>query len=291
MPKEKIGVVLSGGGAKGSGQLGMMKYVYETGVRPSYISGISVGSLNATLWAQEESLDLLEELWRGIKGNSDVYRKNWFRPWKLYRSLFDNKPLKRKVKKYINPNKLKTSPIELQIGVVQLQSGTYRTVDKFHSDYISMLLASTAIPVVFPAVSSQGHEYVDGGVRNVAPLKAAIDFGCSKIYILHCYSLDAAEEEKKFKDLVSIGIRSFAIMYNEILQNDIETCEAINQAIKSKRAPLDKNYQLVELIMVAPPLDQQFGFELDFSPLQIEKNIALGYQIAKESLEGKSLKF
>jgi hypothetical protein len=75
------------------------------------------------------------------------------------------------------------------------------------------------------------------------------------------------------------------------LQNDIETCEAINQAIKSKRAPFDKNYQLAELIMVAPPLDQQFGFELDFSPQQIEKNIELGYQIAKDVQEGDALKF
>jgi hypothetical protein len=43
--------------------------------------------------------------------------------------------------------------------------------------------------------------------------------------------------------------------------------------------------------MVAPPLDQQFGFELDFSPLQIGKNIALGYKIAKEVLEENALKF
>jgi hypothetical protein len=43
--------------------------------------------------------------------------------------------------------------------------------------------------------------------------------------------------------------------------------------------------------MIEPPLDQQFGFELDFSPPQIKKNIELGYKIAKEALKGDALKF
>jgi len=287
MSAEKIGVVLSGGGAKGSGQLGMMKYVYEKGVRPDFISGVSVGALNATMWAQEQNLDLLENLWRDIKGNSDIYRKNWLRPCKLRRSIYDNKPLKQKINKYIDIEKLKNSPIELQIGVAQLQSGEYSLVNKFHQHYNLMLLASTAIPVVFPAVSWQGHEYVDGGVRDVAPLKAAIDFGCTQIYILHCHSLEMEVEEKKFNNLVEIGIRSFVIMFNENLKNDIEACGLINQAVRSKSAPAEKNYQLVELIMIAPPVDQQFGSELDFSPSRIARNIELGYEIAKKILDGK----
>jgi len=291
MPNEKIGVVLSGGGAKGAGQLGMMKYVFELGIRPDFISGISVGSLNATLWAQEENLDLLEDLWRGIKGNSDIYRANWFRPWKLYRSLFDNKPLKRKINTYIDTNKLKNSPIELQIGVVQLQSGEFSIIDKYHPDYTDMLLGSTAIPVVFPAVRWSGNDYVDGGVRNAAPLKAAIDFGCTRIYVLHCYSLGMMEECQNYRNLARVGIRSFVIMYNELLQNDIETCKSINQAVRTKQAFPGKNYRLIELTIIQPPVDQQFGFELDFSRSQIEKNIELGYRIAKDVLDGDGLKF
>lgn len=287
MSEEKIGVVLSGGGAKGSGQLGMMKYAYEKGIRPHFISGISVGSLNATMWAQEENLDLLESLWREMKGKSDIYRKNWFRPCKLYRSIFDNKPLNRKINKYVNTEKLKNSPIELHIGVIQLQSGAYTIVDKFHSDYKSMLLASTAIPIVFPAVTWQGNQYVDGGVRNIAPLKAAIDGGCDRIYILHCYAIEIVEEQRQFKDIVNIGIRSFAIMYNEILRNDIKVCEEINKSVQAKKVFPEKSYRLVELILVAPRKEQQFGFELDFSSSNIARNIELGYEIAKHILNEK----
>jgi len=286
MPAEKIGVVLSGGGAKGSGQLGMIKYAYEKGIRPDFISGISVGSLNATMWAQEENLDMLEDLWRGIKGNSDIYRKNWLKPCKLYRSLYDNKPLKRKIEKYVDTEKLKNSPIELQIGVVQLQSGDYFIIDRFNADFKEILLASTAIPVVFPAVNWQDYKYVDGGVRNVAPLKQAIDFGCTTIYIFHCYSLEIVPAKKEIKNLVDIGIRTFAIMYNEILKNDIRSVERINRAIKAKVSFPGKNYRFLKIIIVQPALDKQFGFELDFSPSKIAENIELGYQTAKNVLDG-----
>lgn len=284
MSEEKIGVVLSGGGAKGAGQLGMMKYLYEKGVRPKFIAGISVGSLNATMWAQEENLELLEKLWRGIRGNSDIYRRNWWQFWKLYGSLYDNAPLKRLIRKYIDTDKLQNSPIELKIGVVQLQSGEYLVIDKHHEDYKSMLLASTAIPVVFKSVTWQKHQYVDGGARNVAPLKSAIEAGCTKIYLLHCFPLEMEPEQKKFKDSIQIGIRSFMIMYNEILRDDIKTCQKINREIRERRIDPLKKYNAVDLVILTPSLEHQFCDILDFSPASLAKDIELGYQIAKDIL-------
>jgi len=284
MAHEKIGVVLSGGGAKGAGQLGMMKYVYEKGIRPEFIAGISVGSLNATMWAQEENLELLEKLWRGIKGNSDIYRKNWWRFWKLHYSLYDNTPLRRLIKKFVDTEKLKNSPIDLKIGVVKLQSGEYSVVDKYHSDYQSMLLASTAIPVVFKPVTWHGDQYVDGGTRNVAPLKSAIEAGCTKIFLIHCFPLEMETERRKFSDSIRIGIGSFMIMYNEILRDDIKTCQKINREIEERRIDPRKKYSAIELVIITPTLDRQFCDILDFSPASIAKDIKLGYQIAKDIL-------
>lgn len=284
MAKKKIGIVLSGGGAKGAGQLGMMLYLEERGLQPEFISGISVGSLNATFWAQEGNLHLLERLWREIKGNSDIYQTNWLRPWKLIRSIHDNTPLWKKIKQYVDLDKLKQSPIELKIGAVQLQSGAYLLVDKTHRDFQKMLLASTAIPMVFPAVTYKGREYVDGGVRDSAPLKPAIQSGCDQIYVLHCYPLELDEQMRDFHNLVSIGIRSFAILYNELLRNDINTCEKINKAVCAGMGFEGGKYRFIELKLIAPAKDQSFGDELDFSPQLISKNIDLGYKIAKEKL-------
>ncbi|MDZ7340370.1 MAG: patatin-like phospholipase family protein [candidate division KSB1 bacterium] len=284
MAKEKIGIVLSGGGAKGAGQLGMMKYLYEQGIRPEFIAGISVGSLNATMWAQEQNLELLEKLWRSIRGNSDIYRVNWLKFWKLYRSLYDNTPLWRLIQKYVDPEKLKGSPIDLKIGVVQLQSGAYLSIDKAHPDYRRMLLASTAIPVVFKAVNYEQRQYVDGGTRNVAPLKLAIDAGCTTIYLLHCFPLEMNEEQQDFNDSIRVGIRSFMIMYNEALREDILTLQKINEAVKARRADPQKKYRVINLITITPSVTRQFVDVLNFSPKALAKDIELGYEIAREIL-------
>lgn len=279
---KKLGVVLSGGGAKGAGQLGMMKYLYEIGIRPDLVTGVSVGSLNATLWAQEENLELLEQLWRGIKGNSDIYHKNWWEFWKLYSRLLDNTPLKKLIDKYVNLDKLKNSRIELKIGVVQLQSGEYIVIDKQHSDYKSMLLASTAIPVAFNPVEWRDNQYVDGGARNVVPFKEAIDFGCKKIYLLHCFPLEMDHDRRRFKDAINIGVRSFLIMYNEILKSDIDTFKRINKEVEAGIA--DSKYHKIDLTVIAPTVDQQFGDVLEFSPAQLSRDIELGYDIAKNTI-------
>ena len=76
-------------------------------------------------------------------------------------------------------------------------------------------------------------------------------------------------------------------MFNEILKNDIKAVERINQAVRAKAMFPGKNYRLVKIVIVEPPVDQQFGFELDFSPSGIAENIELGYEIAKNILNGK----
>lgn len=287
MANEKVGVVLSGGGAKGAGQLGMMKYLHDRGIRPEFIAGISVGSLNATMWAQEQNLGLLEKLWRGIRGNSDIYRRNWFKFWKLYRSLYDNTPLWRLIQQYVDTEKLKNSPIDLKIGVVQLQSGGYLAIDKQHPDFRRLLLASTAIPVVFQPVNYQQRQYVDGGTRNIAPLKSAVDAGCTTIYLLHCFSLEMNEEQRAFVDSIRVGSRSFSIMYNEAVRKDILTLQKINEAVRQRRADAQRKYRVINLIIIAPPVDRQFVDILNFSPKALAKDIELGYQIAKDTLELK----
>ena len=72
-----------------------------------------------------------------------------------------------------------------------------------------------------------------------------------------------------------------------ILKTDIKAVERINRAIRAKAAFPGKNYRLLKIIIVQPPVDQQFGFELDFSPSTIAENIELGYEIAKNVLDGK----
>jgi len=72
------GLVLSGGGAKGAFQIGVLKYLYEQRrFHPSIITATSVGSLNGAKLAEgPEAIGELERLWRGIENSQDIYRPN-----------------------------------------------------------------------------------------------------------------------------------------------------------------------------------------------------------------------
>jgi len=70
--KSKVAVVLSGGGAKGAYQVGVLKALRERGVVPDIYCGTSVGAFNGGMLASGRTLDEVEALWRGLR-RSDVF--------------------------------------------------------------------------------------------------------------------------------------------------------------------------------------------------------------------------
>ncbi len=78
-----VGIVLAGGGAKGSFEVGALRYLYDHGVRPNIICGTSVGAINAIKLAEGEGAPMqglsgLESLWLGLNKNEDMYTEG---PW------------------------------------------------------------------------------------------------------------------------------------------------------------------------------------------------------------------
>lgn len=83
-----VGLVLSGGGARGDFEVGAVRYLYELGIRPAVITGSSVGAINAIKLAEGEGdgndpnrgLRGLIQIWRGLNTNTDMWREeDWFR--------------------------------------------------------------------------------------------------------------------------------------------------------------------------------------------------------------------
>ena len=79
-----VGLALSGGGTRGSFQLGAIKYLYEEwGVRPDVIVGTSVGALNGLMLAHGHTVGPLEAAWRSLTRNEDMYvEQPWLRQWR-----------------------------------------------------------------------------------------------------------------------------------------------------------------------------------------------------------------
>jgi len=181
-------LVLSGGGAKGSWQVGACHHlIAERGLWFDVIAGVSAGAVNAATLAQAHDpdelateLEHLRSVWLGLRGSHDVYRRRWLGALGTVlarrASLYNAAPLRGVLAGHIDPARVAASPIRLRIGYVDLLSGRYRTAGNDHPTLVDAVLASCALPLIFPPVPlGDGHELaVDGGLRSATPLADAL---------------------------------------------------------------------------------------------------------------------
>ena len=186
MPKA---LVLSGGGSKGSRQVGACEHlIAEKGHWFDVISGVSVGALNGATLAHGHDpeglrthLERLRAWWFGVRGNHNIYRRRRHGALGLalgkWRGLYDVTPLREEVlRREIDPPQVAASPTRLRVGYVDLRSGRYRTAGNDHPRLRDALLASSSPPLLFPPTAlPEGRELgVDGGMRHVALLADAL---------------------------------------------------------------------------------------------------------------------
>ncbi len=196
-------LVLGGGGARGSFQVGMLQELAgKRGIDFPILRGVSVGALNAAFLAQApmgnspaESLSnlkiqvgVLHKLWtKEIKGNFSIYaeRAGGFAGLALGAdSIYSVEPLRRLIRKHVSLAALRASGRDFAVGTVSLLTGEYEEWTPTDDDFLDKLIASTAIPVVFPFVNTGEDVLVDGGVRNITPLSAAFRARPDEIYVL-----------------------------------------------------------------------------------------------------------
>jgi predicted acylesterase/phospholipase RssA len=198
-------LVLAGGGARGSYQVGMLEeLIVNKGLDFQTIRGVSVGALNAAFLAQapakpDSHAELakrvrdLKDLWtKEITGNSSVYSMRFGGLLGMAAgadSLYCLDPLKRLIQKHISLQALRSSGRNFAVGTVSLISSLYEESDPAtDDDFMQKLVASASIPVVFPFVDLKQKKdaLVDGGARNVTPLSSVFKAKppVDEIYIL-----------------------------------------------------------------------------------------------------------
>lgn len=185
LPKP-IAFVFSGGVSLGAVQVGMLRAVLEAGIRPDLLVGSSAGALNAAFVAGDISLTRVEELgriWRSLK-KEDVFGRPTFR-WVfhlLFRriSLAFNDALKQLVSAHAPTS---YQGLQASLAVVATNYFTGKSEIFTSGDLRLHLLASTAIPVVFPPVSIGSALYVDGSVSAHVPLVPAQRLGAKTLVV------------------------------------------------------------------------------------------------------------
>ena len=185
--KHKIGLVLGGGGGKGAFQVGVWKALceYKLDKKISCMSGSSIGALNSVLFSQkngEESYEIWSNLDMSIalstRSIKDVISK---------KGLFSREGLKRLLHESLDLSLVSKCKRDLYVCATNIddQVPTYFHINDEHVDTIeSILLASSAIPVVFDRVSINDKRYMDGYKYANVPTKPLLDLGCHTLFVI-----------------------------------------------------------------------------------------------------------
>jgi NTE family protein len=187
-------LVLAGGGVRGAVQIGMLQVLTEHGFVPDRIYGSSVGAVNGVAFAGDPTrrgVEHMTEIWRGLSRDLVYPQGRLHGPW-LYvqqrESVYSNKGLRAVIEAGINFELLEDAPVPVEVVATSLTDGGERWFSQ--GSAVDAVLASAAIPAVFPAVEIDGERFIDGGVINNVPISRAVDSGASRIVVLLCSPLD-----------------------------------------------------------------------------------------------------
>ena len=213
IPIEKTVLVFQGGGALGAYQAGAYEALHAAGIRPDWLAGISIGSINSAIIAGspvDQRVDNLRTFWHRVSsalpghflGNGDAMRK-WFNessaflgsltgvpgfftprafsPWKIPGdpmaaiSLYDTAPLEETLAGLVDFDLINSGAIRLSLGAVDVMSGNFNYFDNNHCAFsVKHVAASGALPPGFAPVEIDGRFYWDGGIVSNTPLQRVL---------------------------------------------------------------------------------------------------------------------
>ena len=185
------GLVLAGGGAKGSYQVGVYQALMELGWLPDVITGASVGSLNAALFVMGK-VNEAADLWRSLDNHGVLELPEGKTPEELRDFLLETlrggglntEPLGQTIDQYMDENAIRASHIKY--GLVITEMNTLRSVQCTLDDIPQgqlkdyMLASSACFPALRP-YEIDGVKYIDGGWRDNMPLELAAKMGATEL--------------------------------------------------------------------------------------------------------------
>lgn len=210
----KLGLALSGGGARGFAHAGALLAIQEAGLKPDIVAGVSAGSVIAILYsAGVHPLTM-----------ADIFYKTSFRDFAEL--SFGTGGLFR-IEKFMNfilralggYTRLEDLPIPTYLGLTDLDNG--KAVE-FHQGPIGpIMMASCSIPIVFKPVEIDGVYYVDGGVLRNHPAWMLRD----KCETLIGINVSPLKQGGKYRSIMDVALRSYNLMAKANQKADMDMCD------------------------------------------------------------------
>ena len=221
--KPKIGLVLSGGGAKGLAHIGVLKVIDSLGIKIDYIGGTSMGAIVGGMYASGYTGKQLDSIFKTLtiddlvqdniprkskilfnKRNDDIYalvlpfkKLKLETPNALSKGLYNFNFLSKISYHVRNIRDFKKLPIPFFCMATDIETGQQVVLDK--GVFPQALVASSSIPSIFYPIEIDGKLLIDGGVTNNYPVEKLRELGADFII-----GVDVQEELKTRKELQGI---------------------------------------------------------------------------------------
>lgn len=202
----KLGLVLGGGGGLGSYEIGVWKALREYNIDKQIkaISGASVGVLNACLMAQND-YSVAEYIWTNEIEDKILSKKKLDSRNKSISAngIFSREGLLEIIDKYLNVETVSNCKYPIYAAAVNLHNidvEYFKLNGKSIQEIKEIMMATSAIPIIFGRQKINGVNYVDGGIEflngNNLPLTPLYEYGCDEIIVVNLYR-DAIVEKSE----------------------------------------------------------------------------------------------
>jgi NTE family protein len=265
-----VAFVLSGGASLGAIQVGMLHALYEREIKPDLIVGTSAGAVNGAFIASRpptvETAHSLAAIWRGLR-TFEVFPPNPVTATLALLGkrdhLVPNTGLSALLSRYQQFTRMEEASIPFHVIATDIRSGAERRISA--GDARSAVLASAAIPGVYPAIEFDGDDLVDGGVSNNTPISDAAALGATSVYVLPTGT--TCELPAPPRAAIPMLVHAITLLINQRLAEDIKRFSAAS-----------------ELIVLPPPCPLEV-LPSDFH--RADTLIRQGYELASTALDDR----
>lgn len=304
---KKIGLILSGGGARAAYQVGVLKAIHKILPKDAknpydVIAGTSAGAINGVAlasYAENHRIGIrhLERIWTGFSPEQ-IYRTDFKgvvgtllrlirttligRKYKHDRvSLLDNSPLRKLLGEVIHFDQIQTAIDNGALHAMSvtgsgLESG--ESVSFFQGHYsitnwqrhrrigyrsrvgLDHLMASSAIPMIFPSIKINNEFYADGAVRQLAPISPALHLGAEKVLVIGVSGVAHKRKEQiqaaNYPTPAKIMGHMLNAAFLDSMETDVERLQRINRTVdripESVRKKHGMELKPIELLEINP---------------------------------------
>jgi NTE family protein len=241
----KIGLVMSGGGARGISHVGVIKGLEELGVKAQVVAGTSAGSIVGSLYAYGYSPDKILTEILALK----LFRS--MRPAWTWTGLLSLEALASSLSTLMPENDFAKLKIPLSVAATDIRTGAAKYFSE--GELIPAVLSSCCIPALFNPIQFNGGLYVDGGLVDNLPA-ASIRDKCDLLIGSHCNYLNSDFDLKNMRSVVE---RTVLIAINVNAKLSKSQCDIVIEP------PMVGSYSGMDISKARELFESGYKFVLD----------------------------